>query len=50
LPVILDDIGNEHRSRRFAIELFRMFMDNESFRKWLTQTVFDQTYEGGSRV
>jgi type I site-specific restriction-modification system R (restriction) subunit len=30
-------------------ELFRMFMDNESFRKWLTQTVFDQTYEGGSR-
>ena len=28
-------------------ELFRMFMDNESFRKWLTQTVFDQTYRGG---
>ena len=25
-------------------ELFKQFSDNESFRRWLTQTVFDQTY------
>ncbi len=26
-------------------ELFKQFMDNESFRRWLTDTVFGQTYE-----
>lgn len=27
-------------------ELFKQFMDNESFRRWLTDTVFTLTYEG----
>ena len=27
-------------------ELFKQFMDNESFRRWLTDTVFGITYEG----
>lgn len=26
-------------------ELFRQFMDNESFRRWLTDTIFGLTYE-----
>ena len=26
-------------------ELFKQFMDNESFRRWMTDTVFDLTYE-----
>jgi len=26
-------------------ELFKQFSDNESFRKWLTETVFALTYE-----
>jgi type I restriction enzyme R subunit len=26
-------------------ELFRQFSDNESFRRWLTDTVFGMTYE-----
>ena len=26
-------------------ELFRQFMDNESFRRWMTDTVFSLTYE-----
>jgi type I restriction enzyme R subunit len=28
-------------------ELFKQFMDNESFRRWMTDTVFGLTYEGG---
>jgi len=27
-------------------ELFKQFMDNESFRRWLTDTIFGLTYEG----
>jgi len=27
-------------------ELFRQFMDNESFRRWMTDTVFSLTYGG----
>lgn len=27
-------------------ELFKQFMDNESFRRWMTDTVFTLTYEG----
>jgi hypothetical protein len=58
--VILDEIGSDHRGRRFAIiideahssqgvlkddtELFKQFMDNEGFRRWLTDTVFGITY------
>jgi type I restriction enzyme R subunit len=31
-------------------ELFKQFMDNESFRRWMTDTVFGLTYEqGGAR-
>jgi type I restriction enzyme R subunit len=26
-------------------ELFKQFMDNESFRRWLTDTVFGLTYQ-----
>jgi type I restriction enzyme R subunit len=26
-------------------ELFRQFSDNESFKRWLTETVFLQTYQ-----
>ena len=26
-------------------ELFKQFMDNEGFRRWLTDTVFDLTYQ-----
>ena len=26
-------------------ELFKQFMDNDSFRRWLTDTVFNLTYE-----
>ena len=26
-------------------ELFKQFMDNESFRRWLTDTVFGLTYD-----
>ncbi len=29
-------------------ELFKQFMDNESFKRWLTDTVFRLTYERGS--
>jgi len=29
-------------------ELFKQFMDNESFRRWLTDTVFGLTYEGAA--
>jgi len=29
-------------------ELFKQFMDNESFRRWLTDTVFGLTYERGA--
>ena len=29
-------------------ELFKQFSDNESFRRWLTDTVFGLTYEGGA--
>jgi type I restriction enzyme, R subunit len=28
-------------------ELFKQFMDNESFKRWMTDTVFGLTYEGG---
>jgi type I restriction enzyme R subunit len=27
-------------------DLFKLFVDNESFRRWMTQTVFELTYEG----
>ena len=27
-------------------ELFKQFMDNQDFKRWLTDTVFRQTYEG----
>ncbi|MBU1660376.1 MAG: hypothetical protein KKD28_02760, partial [Chloroflexi bacterium] len=27
-------------------ELYKLFSDNDSFRKWLTDTVFFMTYEG----
>ncbi len=30
-------------------ELFKQFMDNESFRRWMTDTVFGLTYESLSR-
>ena len=30
-------------------ELFKQFMDNESFRHWLTDTVFALTYSQGTR-
>lgn len=30
-------------------ELFKQFSDNESFRRWLTDTVFGLTYEGRRR-
>ena len=26
-------------------ELFKQFMDNDSFKRWLTDTVFNLTYE-----
>lgn len=29
-------------------ELFKQFMDNESFRRWMTDTVFDLTYNPGA--
>jgi type I restriction enzyme R subunit len=29
-------------------ELFKQFMDNDSFRRWLTDTVFGLTYDSGS--
>ena len=29
-------------------ELFKQFSDNESFRKWLTETVFNLTYGEGA--
>jgi type I restriction enzyme R subunit len=30
-------------------ELFKQFMDNEGFRRWMTDTIFGLTYEIGSR-
>ena len=27
-------------------ELFKQFMDNEGFKRWMTDTVFGLTYEG----
>jgi type I restriction enzyme R subunit len=30
-------------------ELFKQFMDNESFRRWLTDTVFNLTYDQPGR-
>jgi type I restriction enzyme R subunit len=29
-------------------ELFKQFMDNESFRRWMTDTVFGLTYDGAA--
>ena len=29
-------------------ELFRQFMDNPDFKRWMTDTVFDLTYQGGA--
>jgi len=31
-------------------ELFRQFMDNESFRRWMTDTIFGLTYEAPGRI
>lgn len=31
-------------------ELFKQFSDNESFRRWLADTVFALTYEGAQSV
>jgi type I restriction enzyme R subunit len=31
-------------------ELFKQFSDNESFKKWLTDTVFTATYEPGPKT
>jgi len=31
-------------------ELFKQFSDNESFRRWLTDTVFELTYEWAGAV
>jgi type I restriction enzyme R subunit len=28
-------------------ELFKQFMDNEGFKRWMTDTVFGLTYSGG---
>ena len=30
-------------------QLFKQFMDNEGFRRWLTERVFDMTYAAGQR-
>lgn len=30
-------------------ELFKQFMDNESFRRWMTDTVFALTYQAAGR-
>ena len=30
-------------------ELFKQFMDNESFKRWMTDTVFGLTYGAGGR-
>jgi hypothetical protein len=27
-------------------ELFKQFQDNESFKTWLTNRIFEQTYDG----
>jgi type I restriction enzyme R subunit len=27
-------------------ELFKQFMDNDGFKRWMTDTVFDLTYDG----
>jgi type I restriction enzyme R subunit len=27
-------------------ELFKQFMDNQDFKRWMTDTVFSLTYEG----
>ena len=29
-------------------ELFKQFMDNESFKAWLTHRIFEQTYDGNA--
>jgi type I restriction enzyme M protein len=34
----------EETLRQLARELFKQFSDNESFRRWLTDTVFGLTY------
>jgi type I restriction enzyme, R subunit len=31
-------------------QLFKQFMDNESFRQWLAHTVFRLTYEASERA
>lgn len=36
----------ENKAREGHTELFKQFMDDESFRRWLTDTVFGLTYEG----
>jgi len=32
-------------NREYAIDLFKQYSDNESFRRWLTEKIFDLTYE-----
>jgi hypothetical protein len=36
--------GFAQRFRRWAGRLFKQFMDNDSFRRWLTDIVFGLTY------
>ncbi|MFH1049437.1 MAG: type I restriction endonuclease [bacterium] len=38
LERVIVDIANDHN------ELFKQFMDNDSFRRWLTDTIFTTTY------
>ncbi len=28
-----------------GVEMFKQFMDNQSFKKWLTDTIFNETYK-----
>ena len=44
-PEDLHPVHCEAGDRTDDTELFRQFRDNESFRRWLTDTVFSLTYE-----
>jgi hypothetical protein len=38
-------IPSDHTVLKDDTELFKQFMDNESFKRWMTDTVFGLTYD-----
>lgn len=42
---VFNDRFRDSSSLKDDTELFKQFMDNESFKRWMTDTVFGLTYD-----